>query len=190
MQKTIAFSLALLMVLPAAFGQQNLASQITAIPVGTKIELRLKNKQTVRGVRGQLSNVGFMLVDDRTGERQIAFDEVVSVKRYKTHPIRNTLIVVGILFSSHWGSSAVAFRCERITAIEKLAGSSTRLLAPCSVYRSCPLAKSGLSQNGPTGPRLAAQLKESPRAVSETVRRDAVGARRDAERRTVFDRAT
>ena len=85
------------MVLPAAFGQQNLASQITAIPVGTKIELRLKNKQTVRGVRGQLSNVGFMLVDDRTGERQIAFDEVVSVKRYKAHPVRNTLIVVGIV---------------------------------------------------------------------------------------------
>jgi hypothetical protein len=96
MRKIIALVLALLMV-PAAFGEENVASQITAIPVGTRIELRLNNKQKVRGVRGQLSNAGFMLVDDRTGERQIAFDEVVSVKRFKSHPIRNTLIVVGIV---------------------------------------------------------------------------------------------
>jgi hypothetical protein len=97
MRKTIAIALALLMVSPAAFGQKNVESQITAMPAGTKIELRLSNKQTVRGARGPLSNAGFTLVDARTGERQISFDEVVSVKQLKSHRLRNTLIVVGIV---------------------------------------------------------------------------------------------
>jgi hypothetical protein len=92
----IALALGLLMV-PAAFGEESMASQITAMPVGARIELRLHNKQKVRGARGQLSNAGFTLVDDHAGERQIAFDEVVSVKRYKSHGVRNTLIVVGIV---------------------------------------------------------------------------------------------
>ena len=97
MRKTIALVHVLFMVLPAAFGQENVASQITAMPAGAKIELRLNNKQTLRGTRGLVSNAEFTLVDARAGERQIAFGEVVSVKRLKSHTIRKTLIVVGIV---------------------------------------------------------------------------------------------
>jgi hypothetical protein len=111
MQKTISLALTLLMVFPAAFGQQNVASQITAMPAGTKIELRLNNKQTVRGTRGPLSTAGFTFVDARTGERQIAFDEVVSVKQLKSHTTRNVLIVVGIGVAALGITAGIIFRC-------------------------------------------------------------------------------
>jgi hypothetical protein len=45
-----------------------------------------------------VSDSGFTLVDARTGEHQIAFDDVVSVKQFtpKSHTTRNILIGVGI----------------------------------------------------------------------------------------------
>jgi hypothetical protein len=111
MQKTISLALALLMVLPAAFGEENVATQITAIPAGTKIELRLNDKKTARGARGPLSNTGFTLVDARTGERQIAFDDVVSVKRVTSHTTRNVLIVVGVGVAALAITAGIIFRC-------------------------------------------------------------------------------
>ncbi len=101
MRKTISITLALLMALnlvPSAFGKDSVASQITAMPIGAKIELHLKNKQTMRGTRGQLSNAGFALVDASKQEHQIAFDDVGSVKRLttKSHLARNVLILVGL----------------------------------------------------------------------------------------------
>jgi|SRR5277367_2681512 len=110
-RKRLALALAMLLALPAAFGQENAASQITAIPLGTRIELRLNNKQTVRGARGQLSNAGFTLVVSRAAERQIAFDDVVSVKRYKSHTTRNVLIVVGVGVLALAITAGVIFRC-------------------------------------------------------------------------------
>jgi hypothetical protein len=101
----------LFMSLPAAFGEENVSSQITAMPAGAKIELRLNNKQTVRGTRGLVSNAGFTLVDARAGERQIAFGEVVSVKGLKSHTIRNTLIVVGIGVVALGITAGVVLRC-------------------------------------------------------------------------------
>jgi hypothetical protein len=111
MQKIIAVVLALLIALPAAFGQQNVASQITALPAGAKIELRLNNKQTVRGIRGSLSNAGFTLVDSHAAERQIAFDEVVWVKQLKSHTTRNVLIVAGIGVLALGITAGIIFRC-------------------------------------------------------------------------------
>jgi hypothetical protein len=101
MRKTISLALTLLMVMqlvPAASGEDSVASQITAIPAGARIELRLKNKQTMRGARGAVSDAGFTLVDARNGEHQIAFDDVASVKQIttKSHTARNILIGVGI----------------------------------------------------------------------------------------------
>jgi hypothetical protein len=100
MRKTISLALMLLMVtqlVPAAFADDTVASQITAMPTGARIELRLKNKQKIRGARGAVSNTGFALVD-ATGEHQIAFDDVKSVKQLstKSHTTRNILIGVGI----------------------------------------------------------------------------------------------
>ena len=73
-------------------------TQVLGMPLGTNIEIRLKNNQTVRGARGEVSDSGFMLVDSRGGDRQIAFDDVVSVKRLpqKSHMGRHVLLGVGI----------------------------------------------------------------------------------------------
>jgi hypothetical protein len=83
---------------PACFGEDSVASQITGMPSGTNIEVRLKNKQKLRGAKGEVSESGFTLLDSRAGDHQITFDEVISVKQLtkKSHNTRNGLIVVGI----------------------------------------------------------------------------------------------
>lgn len=116
MRKAISLALALLMAMhlaPAAFGAESVASQISAMPTGAHIELRLKNKQKMRGAKGTVSNAGFMLVDARTGEHQVAFDDVVSVKRLttKSHTGRNILIGVGIASAALAITAAIVLRC-------------------------------------------------------------------------------
>ena len=82
----------------AAPDTASIRAQIVGMPLGTRIELRLKDKQKLRGARGAVSDSGFTLVDARSGERQIAFDDVASVKHVnaKSHTGRNILIGVGI----------------------------------------------------------------------------------------------
>jgi hypothetical protein len=82
----------------AAPDAASVKTEIVGMPVGTSIEIRLSDKQKLRGARGAVSDSGFTLVDARSGERQIAFDDVVSVKQVKTksHTGRNILIGVGI----------------------------------------------------------------------------------------------
>jgi hypothetical protein len=76
----------------------DVTTQITAMPLGTNIEIRLKSKQRMRGARGAVLNSGFALVDAHAKEQQIAFDDVASVKLFtqKSHTTRNILIGVGI----------------------------------------------------------------------------------------------
>ena len=72
--------------------------EIVGMPVGTSIEFRLQDEQTLRAARGAASEFGSTLVDARSSERQIAFDDVYLVKqvRVKSHPGRNILIGAGI----------------------------------------------------------------------------------------------
>jgi len=101
-------------LVPAAFGEDSVASRITAMPTGAKIELRLKNEQKLRGARGPVSSTGFTLVDAHAGERQIAFDDVASVKQLsmkKSHTTRNILIGVGIGVAALGITAAVLLRC-------------------------------------------------------------------------------
>jgi hypothetical protein len=93
--------MALLMAMqlgPAAFGADSVASQITGMPTGTHIEVRLKSKEDLRGARGEVSGSGFTLINSGAGVRQIAFVDVASVKQlnHKSHTTRNVLIVVGV----------------------------------------------------------------------------------------------
>jgi hypothetical protein len=111
MRKAICLALALLVALPSASGQENMASQINAMPPGAKIELRLTNHQTVRGTMGQVANAAFTFVDSRTGARQIAFDEVASVKQLKSHTTRNVLIVVAVGVAALGITAGIIFRC-------------------------------------------------------------------------------
>jgi len=101
MRKILAFLLAFGMLIhsvPAAFAAESVTSQITAMPLGSNIEVHLKNKQKVRGAKGVVSNSGFLLVSAGASDRQIAFDDVASVKQVnaKSHTTRNVLIGVAI----------------------------------------------------------------------------------------------
>jgi len=94
----IVCTLMLTRLAAAAPDTASIRAQIVGMPLGTSIELRLKDKQKLRGARGAVSDSGFTLVDARSGERQIAFDDVASVKpvNTKSHTGRNILIGVGI----------------------------------------------------------------------------------------------
>jgi len=98
---------------PAALGADSVASQIAAMPAGTRIEVRLKNKQKMRGATGPVSSSGFALVDARQGERQIAFDDVASVQKIsgKSHLKRNVLIGVVVGVAALGITAAVILRC-------------------------------------------------------------------------------
>jgi hypothetical protein len=101
MRHMISVFLVLLMVArlaPAAPDTASITAQITSIPLGATIEVRLTDKQKLRGTRGALSTTGFALAKPNAGERQIAFADVASVKQttIKPHTTRNVLIGVGI----------------------------------------------------------------------------------------------
>ncbi len=101
MRKALSAVLALgvlIQVAGASPDASSVTTQISGMPLGTNIELRLKNKQKIHGARGAVSATGFALVDSHAAEQQIAFDDVASVKLYaaKKHTTRNILIGVGI----------------------------------------------------------------------------------------------
>jgi hypothetical protein len=101
MRQTLSFALVLILVAqlgPPARGADNVSSQIARIPAGADIEVHLKDKQALRGSKGDVSGSGFTLVNPSTGNRQIAFDDVTSVKQLtkKSHKTRNILIITGV----------------------------------------------------------------------------------------------
>jgi hypothetical protein len=97
------------------------STQIAAMPQGARIELRLKTKEKLRGARGPVTDAGFTLVSTPAPDRQIAFDDVASVKLYKSHTTRNVLIIVGIGVVATVGIiAAVALRCAPLGCNSKL----------------------------------------------------------------------
>ena len=124
MRKTISLTLTLLMVMslvPAALGEDDVAAQITVMPAGAKLELHLKNNQTMRGAKGPVSNAGFTLVDAHKSEHQITFDEVASVKQLKSHLTRNVLIGVGIGVAALGITAGILLRCGGLGCGSKIA---------------------------------------------------------------------
>jgi len=100
---------------------RSIATQIGAMPEGASLELRMKTKEKLRGERGMLSDTGFALVSAHAADRQIAFDDVASVKLYKSHTTRNVLIIVGIGVVATVGIiAAIALRCAPLGCNSKL----------------------------------------------------------------------
>jgi hypothetical protein len=98
-----------------------ISAQIAAIPLGAKIELRMKTNEKLRGSKGTASDIGFTLVNPPAADRQIAFDDVTSVKLYKSHTTRNVLIIVGIGVVATVGIlAAVILRCAPLGCNSKL----------------------------------------------------------------------
>ena len=99
-------------LITAAPDAATVQTRIAAMSVGTNIELRLKNKEKLRGARGNASESGFTLVS-QSGDREVAFSDVASVKLYvvKSHVTRNILIGVGIAVLALGITIAVLDRC-------------------------------------------------------------------------------
>ena len=112
MPQTLSLVLVLLMVMqlgPTAFGADSVRSQITRMPTGANIEVHLKDQQILRGMRGEVTDSSFALETLSTGNRQIAFGDVSSVKQIKrkTHSTRNVLILLGIVIVGATGVMAI-----------------------------------------------------------------------------------
>ena len=124
MRQALSVILAFAIVLPVASAGPDTVSvstQVLAMPLGTQMELLLKTKERIRGDRGTASDTGFALLDKHARERQIAFDDVVSVRQMKpaSHLRRNILIGVGIAVGT-----AVVIGVAYLLALGKL-GHST-----------------------------------------------------------------
>jgi hypothetical protein len=101
MRQTLALALAWLMMMQLgqpAWGAETVSSKIARIPMGANIEVHLKDKQALRGTRGEVSSSGFTLGNSSTGDRQVAFDDVTSVKDLtkQSHKTRTILLITGI----------------------------------------------------------------------------------------------
>jgi hypothetical protein len=116
MKQAISLGLALMLtghLIPNAWGEDTMVGAINATPVGTKIEIRLKDKEKLRGERGVVSDAGFTLVDAHQGDRQSAFDDVASFKRItgQSHTVRNVAIIAGIGVAALGITAAILLRC-------------------------------------------------------------------------------
>src|ERR1700722_10313005 len=102
MRQVLSVVLTWLMVMqagPAVYGAEGVEGKIRGMPMGTHVELRLKNHEKVFGTTGAVAESSFIVVDVKAGERQIAFNDVESVKEvrnHKSHVVRNVLIVAVI----------------------------------------------------------------------------------------------
>jgi hypothetical protein len=74
----------------------DMKAQVAGFAPGEKIEVHLINNTTTLGDRGAVSDSGFTLLDSHGRERQIAFVDVVSVNRAKSHIGRNIAIIAGV----------------------------------------------------------------------------------------------
>jgi hypothetical protein len=116
MRKALVVALSVIIAMhlvPTAFGADAVASQIARLPPGTRIEVRLKDKQKMRGAIGPASATGFTLVDASKSEHQIAFDDVASLRQVsaKSHTKRNVLIGVAIGVAALGMSAGLIARC-------------------------------------------------------------------------------
>lgn len=80
---------------PQTFAADSVATQVAAMKPGTRIEVRLKSQERLRGARGDVSDSDFTLQNKGAADRQIRFDEVTSVAK-KSNVKRNVLIAAAI----------------------------------------------------------------------------------------------
>ena len=111
MRQVLAVVLAVLTAAPILPGQTGSKEKVLAIPAGSTVEVRLKDKTRLSGRLGAVSDAGFELQTTRSGTigtQQIAFDNLRSIKNTghgsSTHGVGKgliiTLIVVGAVIAT------------------------------------------------------------------------------------------
>ena len=94
--------------LPSQVGQKpSLQEKLLEIRPGSRVSVRLKNKERLRGQLGEVSNDGFVLKyaeGNEIKERKIGFDEVKSIKAKKGGRAGRVVVYVlagaGVVFLS------------------------------------------------------------------------------------------
>ena len=81
---------------------QTIKEQAVQIPAGSKVEVRLTNKEKLKGRLGAVSDEGIVLKSikaDRTEERKITFAEMTSIKAVKglSKAAIGLLVGIGVL---------------------------------------------------------------------------------------------
>lgn len=85
---------------PPASQKQTIQEKVIEIPAGSTVEVRLKGKEKLRGRLGDISPQGIVLQHAQGGkieERNIAFDEVRSIKHIEKGMSLGAKIAVGAL---------------------------------------------------------------------------------------------
>lgn len=72
----------------------DIKAQVVGFSPGEEVEVHLNTNKTARAARGAVSDSGFALVDSHGRERLIAFTDVTSVNRAKSHIGRTVAIAV------------------------------------------------------------------------------------------------
>jgi hypothetical protein len=90
---------------PPASQTQTIKDRAVKIPAGSKVEVRLTNKEKLKGRVGAVSDDGMVLEYSKAGqteERKIAFGEVQSLKKQRSTAwsvTRKALIVSGVIWA-------------------------------------------------------------------------------------------
>ena len=97
MRQVLAVILVVLTAAPTLPGQTGSKERVLAIPAGSTVEVRLKDKTRLSGRLGAVSDAGFELQTERSGKietRQIGFDDLQSIKdtSKRPHPVRRTVV--------------------------------------------------------------------------------------------------
>ncbi len=78
-----------------------LKEQVSQIPAGSQVEVRLLNKERFRGRLGEVSDEGFTVqvaTGNRIETRKVAFSDAKSVKAIERGKKRNILLGAGVTF--------------------------------------------------------------------------------------------
>ena len=84
---------------PQATKKPTLQEKVLEIPLGSRVQVRLKNKEKLRGRLGEVSNEGFVVQYARGNqieERKIGFDEVKSLKVKKDGSNKTLLVLAAV----------------------------------------------------------------------------------------------
>lgn len=115
MKNVVTILLCVLLALPAAAANK-FDAVAAKIPLGTQVEVRLKDKQPIRGSMGEVFPGGFTIqvwVDGRQTQRRILLDEVQSLRKRTGSGIKGYAIAVVFVAVSAAVASAVSGAVRR-----------------------------------------------------------------------------
>jgi len=122
MRSAIVLSLVLALLPSDLSARTDLRAQLQAIPADTPLQVKLKSKEELRGLKGAVTEDGFVLRVSASGaaqDRRIAFQDTKTVKRLdkQSHKARNVAIVVAVGLGALVIAAVVAFKTQPLLSL-------------------------------------------------------------------------